>query len=269
MYSINVQDDTGSNDELAGQIAHMLTDAAPYVEKATGLSLPETVAVTLVGREGLGTALGAFARRQAERETEGMQLTATQQRSVDRMPMAARTYTNHFWMINESHLIATSYGRPTTLLVPEALEPQGLNTSDQLLDLLVRALAEQAQVAACEGRLIPPQFFSILQPWPYAVIALSTGHACWTSNEVTPLILGRAVVRNQRPRPGAYLGRRLIGHLSSAREERRTRRAVTFVGQALATVGPDRFNQVWSVDGLVPTLVELRRPDQWAKRVPA
>ncbi|MFG2783819.1 hypothetical protein ACGFY7_39055 [Streptomyces prunicolor] len=44
---------------------------------------------------------------------------------------------------------------------------------------------------------------------------------------------------------------------------------MTFVGQALAAVGPERFNQVWSVKGLAPTLVELRRPAQWVRRVPA
>ncbi|MFD4554882.1 zinc-dependent metalloprotease [Streptomyces sp. NPDC058469] len=269
MYSINVQDDTGSNEELAGQITTMLTNAAPYVEKSTGLPLPETVAVTLVDREGLGTALSAFARRQAERETEGVKLTAAQQRRVDLLPMVTRTAAHHFWMTDESELISNSMGRPTSLLVPESLEHQGLNTPDQLLVLLVRALAKQAQVAACEGNLIPPLFYPIVQPSQDAVTALSDGHARWTSNEVTPLILGRAVVRNQRRRPGAYLGQRLLGRLLSACEERRIRGAVTFVGQSLSAVGPERFNRVWSVDGLVPTLVELRRPAQWASRVPA
>jgi hypothetical protein len=269
MYSINVKDDTGSNKELAEQIDTMLTEAAPYVEKTTGLSLPGAVAVTLVDGEGLGTALGAFVRRQDERETAGVKLTAPQQRRVDLRPMSTRTAARHFWMTDESHLVDNGMGRPTTLLVPEGLEHQGLNAPDQLLDLLVRALAKQAQVAACEGNLIPPLFSPVLQPTQHAVKALSTGHARWTSNEVTPQILGRAVVRNRRLRPGAYLGRRLLGRLVLAREERRIKGAVAFVGQALAAVGPERFNQVWSVDGLVPTLDELRHPAQWVRRVPA
>ncbi|MFG2783818.1 hypothetical protein ACGFY7_39050 [Streptomyces prunicolor] len=208
MYSINVQDDTGSNAKLARQIDTLLNEAAPYVEKTTGLPLPETVAVTLVDPEGLGTALSAFVRRQAERETEGLKLTAYQQRKLDVAPMATRACAHRYWMTGDSNLVASSIGRPTTLLVPEGLEHQGLNTPDLLLDLLVRALVKQAQVAACAGNLIPPLFYPIAQPTQDAVEALSTGHARWTSNEVTPLILGRAVVRNQHHRPGAYQGRR-------------------------------------------------------------
>ncbi|WP_078623086.1 zinc-dependent metalloprotease [Streptomyces prunicolor] len=46
-------------------------------------------------------------------------------------------------------------------------------------------------------------------------------------------------------------------------------RAVTFVDGAIAAVGPERFDPVWTTPGLVPTLEELRRPRRWITRLPA
>ncbi|MEV6949037.1 zinc-dependent metalloprotease [Streptomyces sp. NPDC051172] len=46
-------------------------------------------------------------------------------------------------------------------------------------------------------------------------------------------------------------------------------RVTALVDQAIAAVGTDRFNHVWTVDGLLPTLDELRQPFSWIRRLPA
>ncbi|WP_031061996.1 zinc-dependent metalloprotease [Streptomyces sp. NRRL F-5527] len=263
MITVYVLNETPRNEELAEQIQRILTEAMPAVEKVTGLPLPDNGTVDLVDPEGLGRAWCAFLRRQLARDTAGLDLSDRQQRWIAAMPEGARMAMRRFWKSEISTLIANSAGRPSTLLIPEALDLQGLTAPDQLCELLVHALAQQAQVAACDGNLVPPPAWPQVRASRNVVSLLSTGHAQWTSDQATPLILGKPVTRDRRSPLKAALR---VLNLGSSRQEAR---AKALVGQAMSAVGPDTFNRVWSVAGLVPTLDELRDPARWIKRLPA
>lgn len=264
MITVYVLNETPRNEELAEQIQRILPEAMPAVEKVTGLPLPDNGTVDLVDPEGLARAWCAFLRRQLARDTAGLDLTNRQQRWIAAMPEGARMATRRFWKSEISTLIANSAGRPSTLFIPEALDLQGLTAPDQLCELLVYALAQQAQVAACDGNLVPPPAWPQVRASRNVVSLLSTGHAQWTSDQATPLILGKPVTRDQR-RSRLKAALRVLD-LGSSRQEAR---AKALVGQAMSAVGPDTFNRVWSVAGLVPTLDELRDPARWIKRLPA
>ncbi|MGW0827100.1 zinc-dependent metalloprotease [Streptomyces sp. NPDC002845] len=263
-----VQNETPHTEELAEQIHQLLTQATPWVEKATGLLLP-TVRVELVGVEGLATAYAAFVRRQVERDTEGLDLTERERKKAAALPLTARGSARTMWMVEESVLIATGVGQPSALIVPEALEHLGLTGAPDLLcDALVRALARQAQVAACGGTLIPAPEWPVVRPAKDAITQLSDGHAQWTSDQATPQILGRPVDCTQRRRPRTFLVRRAVLRIADPGAGRRRARAAALVDKAVNAVGLDAFNQVWSASGLAPTLGELRCPEDWISRLP-
>jgi hypothetical protein len=269
MTNMYVQNENPHTDELAEQITQFIARAKPWVEKITGLPLP-VVRIELVGVEGLASAYAAFVHRQVERDTEGLDLTESERKKAAVLPGTARMAARKRWMVEESTLIATSVGQPSTLIVPEALEHLGLgNTPDLLGDLLVRALARQAQVAACGGSLIPAP------EWPQtgrsrdASTLFSDGHAQWTSAQATAQILGRPVDHTQRSRPRTFLVRRTVHHIADSAGRRRRARATALVDQAVSAVGLDRFNRVWSTPGLAPALDEFQRPDDWISRLPS
>ncbi|MGW1002153.1 zinc-dependent metalloprotease [Streptomyces sp. NPDC001118] len=267
MINVYVQHETARSEELAEQVQDILTQAIPAVEKVTGLPAPDTVTVELVDVEGLATAWSAFIRRQVERDTAGLDLTEWQRKSVIALPRAERWTALKFGMGTEHTLIANSVGRPSTLLIPEALEQQGLTDPDQLCELLVRALAEQAQVAACDGTLVPSPVWPKTRAARNVNTLFSHGHAQWTSNQATPLILGHPVDRDDRRSQQNFFQKVLyLPEFGVAGQEAR---ATALVDQAIAAVGTDRFNHVWTVDGLLPTLDELRQPVSWIRRLPA
>ncbi|MEU2354420.1 zinc-dependent metalloprotease [Streptomyces misionensis] len=253
--------------ELAERIEELVTRAAPWVEKVTGLVLP-LPSIELVSVEGLATAFSAFMRRSVERDTADLELTEWQKRVVAALPAVAAKAARSAWMIDESLLIATSVGRPKTLIVPEALEHLGLAAPDFLCTVVVRALAQQAQVSACDGALVPAPVWPIIPPRRDAISQFSEGHAWWTSERATPQILGRAVDHSRRRRPWTYLRTRVLVNVSTAGARRRRVRATAFVNEAVNAVGLDAFNQVWRTPGLAPTLDDFRRPKEWISRLP-
>ncbi|MGW2421434.1 zinc-dependent metalloprotease [Streptomyces sp. NPDC001709] len=267
MINVYVQHETARSEELGERIHNLLTQAMPAVEKVTGLAMPDRVTVELVDVEGLAIAWSAFTRRQAERDTAGLDLTAWQRRMVASLPVSARYAAIKVGMSEEYTLIANSAGRPSTLIVPEALDRLRLDGSDQLCELLVRALAQQAQVAACEGSIVPAPVWPLVRASRDVATLLSHGHAEWTSRQATPLILSKAVDRNRRRRQGNCL--EMVIGLAEVGLTRHQARATALVDQAMAAVGPDRFNHVWSVAGLLPTFDEMRHPARWIKRLPA
>lgn len=267
MINVYVQHATARTEDLAEQVHNLIAQAIPAVEKVTGLPAPDRVTVELVDIEGLATAWSAFTRRQVERDTAGLDLTEWQQKKVASMPRAARFAASRVGMSEEYTLIANSTGRPSTLIVPEALDRLGLTGPEALCELLVRALAQQAQVAACEGSLVPSRVWPVVRPGRDVADLLSYGHAQWTSDQATPLILGKPFARDRRRRQGTFL-ETVIGLLEFGLGKQQAR-ASALVDQAMAAVGPDRFNHVWTVDGLLPTLDELRQPVSWIKRLPA
>jgi hypothetical protein len=268
MITVYVQNETPRTEELAQQITELLTQAMPWVEKVTGLLLPD-VRVELVDVDGLATAFSAFVRRQVERDTEGLDLTEWERKKAAVLPLTARVAARKMWMVEESVLIATSVGQPSTLVVPEALEHLGLaDAPDLLCDLLVRALAQQAQVAACSGTLIPAPGWPQVMPARDAITQFSDGHAHWTSNQATPQILGRPVDYAHRRRPRTFLLRREALLVADSGGRRRRARATALVDQAVTAIGLDAFNRVWTTAGLPPTLDELRHPERWISRLP-
>ncbi|TLS46096.1 hypothetical protein FE633_11155 [Streptomyces montanus] len=266
MINLYVQNESARSEELAEQIERLLTQAMPAVEKVTGLPAPDTVTVELVDVDGLAIAWSAFIRRQIERDTAELDLTEWQRKRAAALPQAERWRALKVGMSTEYTLIANSTGRPSTLLIPEALGQQGLTDPDRLCELLVRALAEQTQVTACGGTLVPAPV------WPQTLATrdvntlLSHGHAQWTSEKATPLILGHPVVREDRRKQRHV---KKVFSLLGFGVARQQARATALVDEAIAAVGTDRFNHVWTAAGLLPSVAELRQPARWIKRLPA
>ncbi|MFD4480421.1 zinc-dependent metalloprotease [Streptomyces sp. NPDC058471] len=262
MPTIAVHTPNSQHKQLAQQIHEMLAAAIPLVEEATALPLPDTVSVELVSRDTLLDRYSAHIRGQVARDSAGLDLTRLQQTQADTAPQAARFVLQHLWLEHEPVLIADSLGRPTTLIAPQALKHQGTDTPDLLIEELVYALAQQAQVAASGGRLVPIRF------WPRTPVAkdslaqLSDGHATWTTDRVAPLLQSGAADAPGRHEPALWM--RAVGF----RADRRAQRATAFVGKAMSTIGPDAFNVLWTAPELVPTPSELRRPDRWFHRIP-
>lgn len=132
--------------ELADLIQELVSAAVPWVEKVTGLPLPRP-RFELVDVDGLAAAYRSFVRRQMERDSAGLDLTRWERAKLVMHPQGAEALIRHGGMSKQPVLIATSIGRPSTLIVPEAVGLQQLSeTPDLLCDLLVRSLAQQAQV---------------------------------------------------------------------------------------------------------------------------
>jgi hypothetical protein len=268
MTTISVLDETNRHGDLAEQMLAVLTEAVPGVEKVTQLQMPDTVTVRLLDIPELAKATAAFVRRQVERDTANLTLTRHQQIRADSLVKATEIAVRATWKAEASILVATSTGRPSTLITPAALEFQGLKPdTDGFCDLMVRTLAEQAQVNACAGELVPACEWPPVPPARDAVSILSGGHARWTSGEVTPLVLGRPA-NVQRRRAWNSKLTAATDFVLAFGQEQRIDKAAAFVGKAVAEVGPDVFNRVWVDRELLPTLDELRRPARWLKRLP-
>ncbi|MFD9038766.1 zinc-dependent metalloprotease [Streptomyces bottropensis] len=268
MTTINVRDETGRNSQLAEDMSVFLAKAAPYVEQITGLVLPHTVTVRLLTVPDRADAVSAFIRRQLERDTTGVELTAHERKKVAALPVDAGRAAHTLWAVDASVLVANTVGWPSTLIVPVALAHQGLlSDPDGLCELLVRVLTEQAQVEACRGALVPGGAWPPVRKDRSPVAQLSAGHACWAGRRTTPLVLGKPV--SDRPRRPSWTYRRqaaLVFLRERGQRGRRLLRSTAFVEQAMDSIGPEGFNALWTMHELVPTLDELRHPDQWLRR---
>jgi hypothetical protein len=149
--------------------------------------------------------------------------------------------------------------------MPEALDRQGL-TRDRarLCALMVETLTTQAQIVACEARII------LQRGWPILLdrhnepaLHLSRGHALWTSRQVCPYLLDGVRPRRE-PWPARCHRALLVGDVGGQRRWRQ--RAATFVDKSLTAVGTEAFNRIWTEHQRLPTLDELRRPAQWIRR---
>lgn len=255
------------HDDLATTMEEVLTDAVPWVEKVTGLPLSR-VRIDIVDVDGFATAYSAFVRRQIERDIAGLDLTSWYQKKVPALVYTAGVMVRKGW-IYEPALVATSNGQPSTLVLPEVPAPRGLGEEPDLLcELLVRALAQQAQVLAGDGDVVPAPEWPTLSHSGHPVVLLSEGHAQWTSSLVTPKILGHPVdttpLRQHQP-----LSRRILDHVLDPGAGRRRTRAVALVDQAVNAKGLTAFNRVWNTPGLAPTRDEFRNPQRWIDRLPA
>ncbi|MDX3024948.1 zinc-dependent metalloprotease [Streptomyces acidiscabies] len=266
MTTVLVQIESLRHEELADRIRAVAEEAAPWVEKITGLSLPRA-RIDLSTVDGYATAWSAFHRRQLDRDTAGAGLTEKDRTRIAVRPDAARFAARFCWMVQGPFLVATSIGQPVTLLVPESLDHLGVTGAPDLLcSLLVRILTEQAQVAASDGALFPPPLWPRVRRSHNAREQLSAGHARWAQEVVTPEILGRPASLIPGPRPHTYRVRRAADHVLLVGERLRTRRAAAFTAAAVSSVGLPRFNEVWSSPGAVPTVDELRHPARWIAR---
>nr|WP_024126523.1 zinc-dependent metalloprotease [Streptomyces sp. FR1]AHE39142.1 Hypothetical protein pFRL3_365c [Streptomyces sp. FR1] len=271
MTTISIQDETGRSAKLAEDMHAFLTSAAPYVEKVTELSLPHTVTVKLLNVSDLAMNFSAFVRRQVERDTTGVELTKQERKKAAALPVAAGRSARTTWAVDASVLVANSVGWPSTLIVPEALAHQGLlSDPDGLCELLVRVLTEQAQVEACRGVLVPGGAWPPVREDQSPVSLLSAGHAYWASQKATPLVLRNPLSHGRRRRSWTYQRQAALAFLAARGQHGRLlRRSTAFVDQAMASIGPERFNRLWVTHELVPTLDELRHPDRWLQRLSA
>lgn len=248
--------------ELADLIQELVSAAVPWVEKVTGLPLPRP-RFELVDVDGLAAAYRSFVRRQMERDSAGLDLTRWERAKLVMHPQGAEALIRHGGMSKQPVLIATSIGRPSTLIVPEAVGLQQLSeTPDLLCDLLVRSLAQQAQVLAGGGEIVPASEWPKFSTSSHPIVQLSKGHAQWTSSLVT-----REITDSTRPdrRP---LAKRLARSLWEPIADRRVARASALVDQAVSARGLPAFNAVWNTPGLAPTLDEIRHPGRWIGRMP-
>ncbi|MET8816101.1 zinc-dependent metalloprotease [Streptomyces sp. NPDC004549] len=248
--------------ELATHMEELVKSAVPWVEQVTGLPLTHP-RFDLVDIDGLATAYRSFVRRQMERDTAGLDLTRWEQARLLARPQAAEFTARRAGMSKKPVLIATSIGKPSTLIVPEAAGLYRLcETPDLLCDLLVRSLAQQAQVIAGAGQVVPPPEWPKIPAPSHPIVQLSEGHARWTSGRVTPEITGIT-------RPSRHpLAKRLASSIREPMAARRAARASALVDQAVKARGLLAFNAVWSTAGLAPTRDEFRHPRRWIARMP-
>ncbi|MEW2302130.1 zinc-dependent metalloprotease [Streptomyces sp. NPDC006655] len=248
--------------ELADHIEELVRAAVPWVEKVTGLPLPRP-RFELVDVDGLALAYRAFVRRQMERDTAGLDLTRWEQAKLVGQPQAAELMVRRGGLSRKPVLVATSIGKPSTLIVPEALGLQKLReTPDLLCDLLVRSLAQQAQVLAGDGQIVPAPEWPKSPTARHPIVQLSEGHAQWTSSQATRQITG-STQQNRGP-----LAKRLARSVLEPMADRRVARASALVDQAVSARGLTAFNAVWNTPGLAPTLDEFRHPGRWIGRMP-
>ncbi|MET9103737.1 zinc-dependent metalloprotease [Streptomyces antibioticus] len=271
MTTINVRDETGRSSRLAEDVSVFLTKAAPYVEHVTELTLPHTVTVRLLTVPDLAKDVSAFIRRQVERDTTGVELTARERKKAAALPVDAGRAARTSWAVDASVLVANTVGWPSTLVVPMALAHQGLlSDPDGLCELLVGVLTEQAQVEACRGVLVPGSAWPPVRKDQSPVLQLSAGHACWAGRRTTPLVTGNPMSDSPRRPSWTYRRQSALLFLHERRQRgRRLLRSTAFVKHAMDSIGPEGFNRLWTLPGLVPTLDELRHPDQWLRRQPA
>ena len=271
MTTINVLDETGHSGQLAEDMHTFLAQAAPYVEKVTQLQLPHTVTVKLLTVPGLATNYSAFIRRQVERDIAHAELTESERKKAAALPTAAGWAARLTWAVDVSVLVTNTVGWPSTLIVPQALAHQGLlSDADGLCEFLVRVLAEQAQVEACRGVLVPGGSWPPVQESQDPVSQLSAGHASWAAREAIPLVLGKPVTDTRRQRSWTYRRQAAFVFVATRGQNGRLlQRATSFVDQAMAAIGPEGFNALWATHDLVPTLDELRHPDRWLQRLPS
>ncbi|MET8807931.1 zinc-dependent metalloprotease [Streptomyces sp. NPDC004546] len=248
--------------ELADHIEGLVRAAVPWVEKITGLPLPRP-RFELVDIDGLALAYRSFVRRQMERDTEGLDLTRWERSKLIAHPQAAEFMVRSGGLSKKPVLIATSIGQPATLIIPEALRLQRLSQTPELLcDLLVRSLAQQAQVLAGRGQVVPPPQWPKSPTARHPIVQLSEGHAQWTSSRATREITGST---RQTRRP---LAKRIVHSILEPLADRRVARASALVDQAVNARGLTAFNAVWNTPGLAPTLDEFRHPGRWIGRMP-
>ncbi|MYR61748.1 hypothetical protein GTY54_37940 [Streptomyces sp. SID625] len=248
--------------QLAEHVEVLVREAVPWVEKVTGLPLPRP-RFELVDIDGCATAYRSFIRRQLEHDTAGVDLSGWDQTRIAAQQQAAEVVVRRAGLARKPVLVATSIGQPSTLIVPEALGLQKLcETPGLLCDLLVRSLAQQAQVIAGSGRVVPPPQWPKIPGASHPVVQLSRGHAQWTSSRVVREITG--IDRPARRRPARRIVRSVLAPVTG----RRTARASALVDQAVRARGLASFNAVWHTAGLVPTHAEFRHPSRWIVRMP-
>ncbi|MEV5843718.1 zinc-dependent metalloprotease [Streptomyces sp. NPDC051985] len=265
MSTIRVISETEHTDDLADRMTDFLHTAAPHVEKATGLALPQ-VTVRLVDIVTAARQYAAFVRHRFEHAAAPSGITA-RQRDWDNVFVEGTEWTVRMqWATTTSLTIANHAraDRPETLIVPATLERQKL-TSDhtRLCALMVETLAKQAQVAACGADVIPGRGRLVALREQDPVFHLGEGHAQWTSLQVSPFVLGRTV-QHRRQRHVDLVRASLTGDVGGARAWKR--RSTSFVETAMHVVGTEGFNRMWVLHELLPTLAELRHPARWIRR---
>lgn len=269
MTFIDVRDETGQHTDLAGQIHGILTEAAPLVEKESGLVLPP-VTYRLVEPDAYAQTMRTYVAGALRRDTAGLKLTTAEQRWIVRYPAILAKMITKAWTVVKPELVTDSILRPDIVIAPAALEHQGyLGAPDALCEQMIRPLAFLAQTAASQGTVIPTKMWpkSYDYPW-HPVQVLREGHARWVGDVVTPLVLGRPLTRSRLHRSGLY--RRHAGIMTLfdfGTVERKSRQGAHFVAEAVAEIGPILFNRIWSEPQLLPTKTELKNPARWMHRI--
>lgn len=268
MNEIIVQDETEAHASLAGHLHERLQAAAPYVEKTSGLALPN-IHVRLMDVPSAAGRYREFIRGTIERNTSRMQLSPVHTRWARALPIAAERSVLNMWAGCEPLHVANSRARPATFLMPEALAHQGLNEDTYGLDeIVIQTLAIQAQVAACGGRFVPEPGWAPGQPTNSSKLPsthFSDGHAQWVTRQVLPHLDPPSLQRH--PRSGICITHSALLWWGSRR--RWTRRAALFVDSAQFAVGMEAVNRVWTDPDLMPSFAELRRPSRWIARLVA
>lgn len=282
MTAFDIRDETtGGHQALATRIEKAARQAAPHVEKVTGLPLP-TVRICLMDRQAwLDESIRPLVAAVAEAERSG---------AADRAAMARVQSTalqvelKLFWVLRRGLSVSEQAVDGTCsaryLMVPDAVRHMGLVRAPLGLErMIVHEVVHQAQISTSGGRVVPPQGGGP-DPGPFVC-----GHADWAEAQITHTLWGAAPT-DERLRPSLRYRRsvwlrrmqiRLAEALTSAQVERPPRvprvteadPAVThFVGTTIARAGLAPWNHtVWREPNAVPSPEEVQDPQAWMTRM--
>ncbi|MFE7485002.1 hypothetical protein [Streptomyces sp. NPDC057552] len=285
MTTIDVLDETGSNDQLRTQVTDILTRVVPKVEPTTGLGLPSRVTFRIV----------PWQTWQAEQRGD---LVQRLRRYRNLQPLWKRPLIGlqslpviglFRWMsptLGEVMVMGATQPRgdadeSQTLLVPEALQHTGvLSDPRYLTQLVVHELLHQAANFMNRHRADWVVDRPAVLIRGANVDVLEEGHAHWADQIMTRSEFGTACDVFSAPKSERY--KKVTSHpiltlLRPKTDPYTVGRAL--VGSAIDAIGPRAFNRVWTDARLLPTDDEVAeaaealaaspptRPRRWATRL--
>jgi Zincin-like metallopeptidase len=268
MTDIHVDDKTGRESEMTARISEILTEAAPLVEKITGLCLPAAIFCEVHDPDGMAREAAVYLRGALQRDTAGLALSSYKRRQIAMMPEMQRRVAALVGAGKPADVVTNSIFQPRLLVAPDVLRSERPDARLRVYEHVVDILVMAGQISASRGAVVPPKVWPLSRSFGFdPAIQVMDGHSNWASHEVTSLLVDRPTSGST----GRVWPRRAVTALAAPlrrmSDESRSQRAAEFVRRAIEVGGVEAFNRVWTGPGLLPTRDELSTPAQWIQRI--